>query len=54
MSKFFPSSIQHAKAREFVELKQGKMTMLEYVDKFTKLARFADDYGHIYDQSEKV
>ena len=27
-----------------MELKQGKMTMLEYVAKFIELARFADDY----------
>ena len=44
MSKFFPASARHAKAREFLELKQGNMIMLEYVAKFTKLARFRDDY----------
>ena len=44
MGKFFPTSARHAKAREFLELKQGKMTMLEYVAKFKELARFADDY----------
>ena len=31
MGKFFPTSARHAKAREFLELKQGSMTMLEYV-----------------------
>ena len=44
MGKFFPASAKHAKAREFLELKQGNMTMLEYVAKFTELARFEDDY----------
>ena len=44
MEKYFPASTQHAKAREFLELRQGTMTVLEYVAKFTKLARFADDY----------
>ena len=44
MAKFFPTSARHAKAREFLELKQGSMTMLEYVAKFTKLAHFRDDY----------
>ena len=44
MSKFFPTPARHAKAREFLELKQGSMTVLEYVDKFTELARFRDDY----------
>ena len=44
MGKFFLASVRHAKAREFLELKQGTMTVLEYVVKFTELAHFADDY----------
>ena len=44
MGKFFPASTRHAKAREFLELKQGTMTILEYVAKLTELARFGDDY----------
>ena len=44
MDKFFPTSSRHAKAREFLELKQGNMTMIEYVAKFIELARFGDDY----------
>ena len=44
MSKFFPASTRHAKAQEFLELRQGMMTMLEYVAKFTELANFANDY----------
>ena len=44
MRKFFPASAKHAKAREFLELKQGSMIVLEYVVKFTELARFGDDY----------
>ena len=44
MEKYFSVSTRHAKAQEFLELRQGTMTMLEYVAKFTKLARFADDY----------
>ena len=34
----------HAKAREFLELRQGTMTVLEYVARFTELALFRDDY----------
>ena len=45
MEKFFPASTRHAKAGEFLELKQGNMTMLEYVAKFIELARFGDDYA---------
>ena len=44
MDKVFPTSARHAKARKFLELKQGSMTVLEYVAKFTELARFGDDY----------
>ena len=44
MGKYFLTSAQHAKAREFLELKQGTMIMLEYMAKFIELARFDDDY----------
>ena len=44
MSKYFPATARHAKAREFLELKQGMMIVMEYVAKFIELARFADDY----------
>ena len=42
--KFFPASDRHTKAREFLELKQGSMTVLEYVAMFTELSHFGDDY----------
>ena len=41
MSKYFP---EIAKAQEFLELKQGAMTVMDNVARFTELARFADDY----------
>ena len=44
MSKYFSVTAIHAKAREFLELKQGTMIVMEYVAKFTELARFVDDY----------
>ena len=44
MGKYFPDTVRHAKAQEFLELKQGTMTVMEYVARFTELARFADDY----------
>ena len=44
MDKFFSASAKHAKAREFLELKQGSTTVLEYVAKFNELAHFGDDY----------
>ena len=44
MGKYFPDTARHAKAQEFLELKQGTMTVIEYVARFTELAHFADDY----------
>ena len=43
MGKYFPNTARHTKAQEFLELKQGTMTVLEYVARFTEIARFADD-----------
>ena len=44
MGKYFPDTTRHAKAQEFLELKQGTMTVMDYMARFTELARFADDY----------
>ena len=44
MGKYFPDTARHAKAQEFLELKQGTMTVMDYVARFTELARFSDDY----------
>ena len=44
MGKYFPETVRHAKAQEFLELKQGAMTVMDYVARFIELARFVDDY----------
>ena len=44
MGKYFPDIASYAKAQEFLELEQGMMTVMDYVARFTELARFADDY----------
>ena len=44
MGKYFPEVARHAKAQEFLELKQGATTVMDYVARFTELARFVDDY----------
>ena len=44
MGKYFSNTAHHAKAQEFLELKQGTTIVLEYVARFTELAHFADDY----------
>ena len=40
MGMYFPDTARHAGAQEFLELKQGTMTVMD----FTELARFSDDY----------
>ena len=44
MGKYFLETARHAKAHEFLELKQGATTVMNYVARSTELARFADDY----------
>ena len=44
MGKYFSDTARHANAQEFLELKQGGMTVIEYVARFMELAHFADDY----------
>ena len=44
MGKYFPATARHAKAQEFLELRQGTMTVMEYMARFIELARFGDDY----------
>ena len=44
MGKYFSDTARHAKAQKFLELKHGTMSVMDYVARFTELARFADDY----------
>ena len=44
MGKYFPDTARHVKAQEFLKLKQGTITIMDYVARFTELARFTDDY----------
>ena len=44
MGKYFPAIARHAKAHEFLKLKHRAITVMEYVARFTELARFVDDY----------
>ena len=38
MGKYFPAIARHAKAQEFLELKQGTMIVMVYVANFIELA----------------
>ena len=48
MGKYFPASARHAKALEFLELRQGTMTVLKYVARFIELACYGEDYVATY------
>ena len=48
MSKYFLATARNENARDFLELKEGTMTVMEYVAKFTELAHFSDDYVATY------
>ena len=40
MSKYFSATARHTKAQEFLELRQGTMTMMEYMARLTELTSF--------------
>ena len=44
MGKYFLATTNHEKAQEFLELRQGTMTVMEYVVRFTEFAPFPNDY----------
>ena len=41
LKRFFPREMREAKVEEFINLKQGSMTLREYSLKFVKLSRFS-------------
>ncbi|KAF3684468.1 hypothetical protein FXO38_00255 [Capsicum annuum] len=43
LDRFFPLELREAKAEEFMNLKQGSMSVQEYTLKFNKLARYAPE-----------
>ena len=40
MGKYFPEDVRNKKKMEFLELKQGNMTVAEYAAKFEELVRY--------------
>lgn len=41
LNRFFPLELRESKLQEFINLKQGNMSVKEYWLKFTQLARYA-------------
>ena len=44
MEKYFPEDVRNKKEMEFLELKQGNMTVAEYAAKFEELVRYFPHY----------
>ena len=40
-TQYYPQDVRRAKEREYLRLKQGKMSVIEYAVKFNALSRFA-------------
>ncbi|KHN32580.1 hypothetical protein glysoja_046915, partial [Glycine soja] len=40
LEKYFPEDVRNKKEMEFLELKQGNMTVAEYAAKFEELVRY--------------
>jgi len=45
LSRYFPEDVRGKKEIEFLELKQGDMSMTEYVAKFVELVKFYPHYN---------
>ena len=43
LENYFPSNLKDQKEIEFLELKQGEMTIGQYVAKFEELARYSNN-----------
>ncbi|XP_020209401.1 uncharacterized protein LOC109794365 [Cajanus cajan] len=53
LEKYFPRDVRHKKQVEFLELKQGKNFVAEYVTKFEDLVRFSPMYDGVGNEEDK-
>ncbi|MCI38848.1 hypothetical protein A2U01_0060077, partial [Trifolium medium] len=51
--KYFPADERNRKVVEFMELKQGNMSVTEYAAKFEELCRFAPHYNTVEAEEDK-
>ncbi|MCI53767.1 hypothetical protein A2U01_0075014, partial [Trifolium medium] len=45
--KYFPADVRNRKAIEFMELKQGNLSVVEYASRFEELSRFCPHFNTI-------
>ena len=53
LEKYFPEDVRNKKEMEFLELKQGSMTVAEYSAKFEELVRYFPHYQGMEGESSK-
>jgi len=53
LSRYFPEDVRGKKEIEFLELKQGDMSVTEYAAKFVELAKFYPHYNAETAESSK-
>src|ERR1044072_3143671 len=53
LAKYFPEDVKGRKEVEFLELKQGNMTVGQYAAKFEELAQFLLSYRNAADENSK-
>ncbi|XP_050919628.1 uncharacterized protein LOC127137188 [Lathyrus oleraceus] len=54
LEKYFPADVRRNKEIEFLELKQGKMTIEDYATKFKELSRFCLHYNGVGAKDSRV
>ncbi|MCI44153.1 hypothetical protein A2U01_0065392, partial [Trifolium medium] len=53
LTKYFPADERNRKVIEFMELKQGSMSVTEYAAKFEEFCRFAPHYNTVEVEEDK-
>jgi hypothetical protein len=53
LNMYFPADVRNKKVIEFMELKQGNMSVAEYTAKFESLCRFAPHYNTVEAEYDK-
>jgi len=53
LGKYFPVDVRNKKEIEFLELKQGNMSVADYAAKFEELSRFCPNYNDVGAEGSK-
>ncbi|WJX89958.1 hypothetical protein P8452_71908 [Trifolium repens] len=53
LTKYFPTDMRNRKVAEFMELKQGNLSVAEYATKFEDLCRFCPHYNTVEAEGDK-